>query len=74
MPMRISKRKANITCFPLAMGRGEARAQEQGVKYGVEFNPGDISVVILLGRQDFGNKVVPVEEPLIAKDVKDLKN
>ena len=31
-------------------------------------------MVVFLSRQDFGDKVVPVKEPVATKDVEDLKD
>ena len=54
-----------------AKGRqeGQGPPHEQGVEERVEVNPGDIPMVIFLSRQNFGNKMVPVEELLVMKDV-----
>jgi hypothetical protein len=41
------------------------------VERGEEVHPGEASSVTLLGRQDIGNKMVPVEEPLLAKNCHD---
>ena len=47
---------------------------EQCVECGVELNLSEVALVILLSRQDLGNKMVPVEEPLVTKYIKNLEN
>ena len=47
---------------------------KQHVKTGDKVNPDEVASVILLRGQDIGNKVVPVEEPLITKYVEHLKD
>ena len=49
-------------------------ANEQHVECGVELNPSEVASVILLSRQDLGNEVVLVEEPLATKTIENLKN
>ena len=44
------------------------------MKDGVEVDPGNISVVVLLHRQNLGNKMIPIEEPLAAEDIQNLKD
>jgi hypothetical protein len=41
------------------------------VERGKEIHPSEMSSITLLGRQDVGNEVVPVEEPLLAKNSHD---
>jgi hypothetical protein len=40
-----------------------------GVKLGLKVDPSEVAFVVLLGRQDIGNEMVTVKEPLGAKDV-----
>jgi len=44
------------------------------VKGGLEVNPGEMSAPVFLGRQNIGNEVVPVEEPLSPEDVQDVED
>jgi len=44
------------------------------VEGGLEVDPEDPVVFVLLGGQDVGNKVVPVEEPATAEDIQDVKD
>ena len=44
------------------------------MKRGVEVNLDDVSEAVFLRRQDLGDKVIPVEEPLTTKNVEDLEN
>ena len=65
--------------FPLSHGaegrqERERSANERGVENGVEVDPGDVPQVVLLGGQNLGDKMVPIEEPLSAKNVENLKN
>ena len=41
------------------------------VERGEEVHPSEASSVTLLGQQDVGNEMVPVEEPALAKDSHD---
>ena len=65
--------------FPLcnrAKGRQEGKSplHERDVKDGVEVNPDDVPAVVFLSRQNLGNKVVPVKEPLATEDVQNLED
>jgi hypothetical protein len=41
------------------------------VEWGKEVHLGEVSSITLLGQQDIGNEVVPIEEPLFAKNCHD---
>jgi hypothetical protein len=65
--------------FPLSH-RAEGRQQGTHALYqvcverGTEVDPGEVSAVILLGREDVGGEVVPVEEPPSTKSVQDVEH
>jgi len=44
------------------------------VEGGLEVNPEDPVLFVLLGGQDVGNKMVPVEEPPMPEDVQDIED
>ena len=44
------------------------------MKDGVKVNPDNIALGVLLSGHDLGNKMVLVEEPLIAKDIQNLED
>ena len=44
------------------------------MKGGLKVHPGIMTFYALLGREDIGNEVVPVEEPTGPKDVKNIKD
>jgi hypothetical protein len=41
------------------------------VEWGKEIHPSKSSSIALLGRQDVGNEMIPVEEPLLAENSQD---
>jgi CobQ-like glutamine amidotransferase family enzyme len=47
---------------------------KQCVELGEEVNPDKTAVIVLGGQEDVGNKVVTVDKPTTAKDVKDVEN
>ena len=40
----------------------------------VEVDPYKVTTVVLLGRQDLGDKVVSIKKPVVMKNVKGLKD
>ena len=44
------------------------------MKDGVKVNPGDVSMVVLLSRQDLEDKVVPIKEPLTVENIQNLED
>ena len=65
--------------FPLcngAKGRQEGKSplHEQHMESGVEVNPGDIPTVVCLHRQNLGNEMVPIKEPLATENIQNLKD
>jgi len=44
------------------------------VEWGLEIHPNKTSLLILLSREDICNKVIPIEEPPEAKDIKNIKH
>jgi hypothetical protein len=44
------------------------------VELGLKVNPKELAAVVLLGREDVRDEVIPVEEPPTPEDVQDVKN
>jgi hypothetical protein len=44
------------------------------VELGLKINPKELATVILLGREDVRDEVIPVEEPPTPEDIQDVKN
>ena len=44
------------------------------MELGRELNPGNVSILCLLGRDGIGHEVGPGEEPLTTEDVEDIKH
>jgi len=65
--------------FPLHH-RAKGRQQRQGapnemcVEGGLKVDPEDPVLLVLLGGQDVGNKMVPIEEPPMPEDVQDVED
>ena len=49
-------------------------AHQVGVKLWEEVHPDNLSAHVFMSRQDIDDQVVPVEEPMLAKDIKYLKH
>jgi hypothetical protein len=45
-----------------------------GVELGLKVNPKNLAVVVLLGREDVRDEVVPIEEPPTSENIQDVKN
>jgi hypothetical protein len=79
-PLRISRMNLyKHHLFPLSH-RAEGRQQgvhalyQVCVERGTEVDPGEVSAVILLGREDIGGEVVSVEKPPSMKSVQDVEH
>ena len=44
------------------------------MELGLEVNPEDCAMLVILSGQDVGDKVVPIEEPPMAENVKYIEN
>jgi len=44
------------------------------VKGGLKVHPGITALIALLSREDVGNKMVPVEEPMSPEDIENIEN
>jgi len=44
------------------------------VKGGLKVHPGKTTLIAFLSREDVGNEMVPVEEPMGLKDVENIEN
>src|SRR6267142_895012 len=53
---------------------GEGPPYKVGVEYGLEVDLHKMSRLIFLSRQDVSDKMVPVEEPVLSKDLQDFEH
>jgi hypothetical protein len=71
-PLRTSKMKENIPFFPFAMrqrGGSNAIMCCTGVcERGKEIHPSEVASIVMLSRQDVGNKVISDEEPPLSEN------
>jgi hypothetical protein len=44
------------------------------VELGLKINPKELATVVLLGREDVHNEVIPIEEPPTPENIQDVKN
>ena len=44
------------------------------MKRGVKVNPCDVPKAVFLSRQDLGDEMIPVEEPLTTENIEDLED
>jgi hypothetical protein len=44
------------------------------VELGLKINPKELATVVLLGREDVRDEVIPIEEPPTPENVQDVKN